>query len=163
MIYEVEGDILLSRAQVIVQEVAVGDLMVRGFARKLKERYPVMVTEFTEWCQQHDPEPGAVWLWGSLDKALILNLITKQGDADDPGRPGKPTKLGIYRSLHALNEMALTERFTSIAMPKIGTGIGGLDWDEVRGMMHSQLGELLIPIFIYVLELDGQVAFEPGL
>ncbi|HAJ76728.1 MAG TPA: Appr-1-p processing protein, partial [Gammaproteobacteria bacterium] len=43
------------------------------------------------------------------------------------------------------------------------TGVGGLDWHEVRGMMDSQLGELLIPLFIYVLELDGQVASEPGM
>ena len=48
-------------------------------------------------------------------------------------------------------------------MPTIGAGEYGFDWAEVRGMMDSQLGELLIPVFIYVQELDGQLAHEPGL
>lgn len=163
MIYEVEGDILLSRAQVIAHGVASNDLMTRGLARKLNERYPVMVTEFNEWCQQQKPEMGDIWLWGSADKKLIVNMITKEADAEDPTRIGRPSKIGVHRSLRALNKMALAERFASIAIPKIGTGIGGLDWDEVRAMMHSQLGELLIPTFVYVSELDGQVASEPGM
>jgi hypothetical protein len=29
--------------------------------------------------------------------------------------------------------------------------------------MDSQLGELLIPLFVYVTVLDGMLAFEPGL
>ena len=38
MIYEVEGDMMLTRAQVIAHGVAVNDPMVRGFSRKLHER-----------------------------------------------------------------------------------------------------------------------------
>jgi O-acetyl-ADP-ribose deacetylase (regulator of RNase III) len=58
--------------------------------------------------------------------------------------------------------MAVDEHFKSIAMPKIASGEGGLDWHEVCGKLDSQLGELLIPLYVYVVELDGQVAFEPG-
>ena len=62
MIYEVEGDIMLSRAQVIVQSVAIGDPMTRGLARKLNERYPAMVEAFQAWCEETQPEPGEIWL-----------------------------------------------------------------------------------------------------
>lgn len=30
-------------------------------------------------------------------------------------------------------------------------------------MLQSQLGDLFIPIFVYVQELEGQVASEPGM
>ena len=30
-------------------------------------------------------------------------------------------------------------------------------------MLQSQLGDLVIPIFVYVQELEGQVASEPGM
>ena len=30
-------------------------------------------------------------------------------------------------------------------------------------MLQSQLGDLVIPIFVYGQELEGQVAFEPGM
>ena len=55
------------------------------------------------------------------------------------------------------------KRLSSIAMPMIGSGPGGIDWLEVRGMMYSQFSELLIPLFIYVTSLDGMLASEPGM
>ena len=73
------------------------------------------------------------------------------------------SKMAIHRALRALKSMAIDQKFTSIAMPKLGAGFGGVDWLEVRGMMDSQLDELLFPIFVYVTELDGQVASEPGM
>ncbi|MDP6652893.1 MAG: macro domain-containing protein [Gammaproteobacteria bacterium] len=87
--------------------------------------------------------------------------ITHEGDVEDD-RPGRPQKIAVNRPFRTLNKLVVDEHIKSVSMPKIGTGAGGLDWHEVRGMMDSQLGELLIPLFIYVLELDGQVASEPG-
>ena len=162
MIYEVEGDLLLSRAQVLVQGVASGDPMNRGFARKLHEKYPGMVTAYNAWCEEAGPEPGQIWLWNESDKATIANLVTHDG-SDDPAHAGHPDKIAINRCFRALAHMATEQRFKSIAMPKIGVGPHGLDWREVLGMMDSQLGTLLIPIFVYTVDLDGQVGSEPGL
>ena len=163
MLYEVEGDILLTRAQVIAQGVATYDPMNRGLSKKLHERYPVMVTAFNEWCDMSNPELGALWLWGDPDKLLVLNMVTHEGDIDDPTRTGRASKIAVHRCLRALAKMVVDEKLKSISMLKLGTGFGGLDWFEVHGMMHSQLGELLIPIFVYVTELDGQIASELGM
>lgn len=162
MLYEVEGDIMLTRAQVIAQGVSTNDPMTRGFSRKLHDRFPAMVEAFLDWCEVESPEPGQVWLWGDPDKIQVVNLITHEGD-EDPNRPGRPQRIAVNRCFRALNKLALEQRFKSIAMPPVGAGEFGLDWSEVRGMMDSQLGEQLIPIFIYVKQLDGQVAHEPGL
>ena len=164
MIYEVEGDIMLTRAAVIAQGVAVHDPMQSGLARKLQERYPMMREQFHAWCDANNPQPGAIWLWdGGADKVRILNLITQEGADRALRRSGRPTKIAIHRTLRALNKLVLDERLTSIALPKLGGGFGGVDWLEVRGMMHSQLGNLLIPLFVYVTELDGMLASEPGM
>lgn len=64
MIYEVEGDILLTNAQVIAQGVAANDPMKQGLALALHERYPAMHKDFHHWCHQIRPEPGTAWLWG---------------------------------------------------------------------------------------------------
>ena len=162
MIYEVEGDIMLTRAQVIAHGVATNDPMTRGMARKLHERFPAMVEAYNEWCAEINPEPGQIWLWGDADKLMVVNMITHEGPADST-RQGRPQKIAVHRAFRALNKLVIDERLKSISMPKIGTGFGGLDWHEVRGMMHSQLGELLIPLFIYVEEMDGQIASEPGM
>lgn len=162
MIYEVEGDILLTRAQVIVNDVGVADPMTRGLARKLNERYPAMVEAFRTWCDETKPEPGEIWLWEAADKSQIVNLIIHEGD-EDPTRIRRPDKIALNRCLRRLAKMVADERFKSMAMPKIASGDFGLDWSDVRGMMDSQLGEVLGPIFVYVVELDGQVASEPGM
>ena len=163
MIYEVEGDIMLTRAQVIAHGVATGDAMTRGFSRKLNERFPAMVQQYREWCEETNPEPGEIWLWSDSDEIQILNLITHEGDKDDPTRAGRPNKIALNRGLRRMAKLTVDERIKSVAMPKVGAGEFGLDWSEVRGMMDSQLGELLIPIFLYTVELDGQVASEPGM
>jgi len=162
MIYEVEGDILLTRAQVIVNDVGVGDSMTRGLARKLNERYPAMVEAFHAWCEETNPEPGEIWLWEAADKSQIVNLIIHEGD-EDPTRVRRPDRIALNRCLRRLAKMVADERFKSMAMPKIASGDFGLDWTDVRGMMDSQLGEVLAPIFVYVVELEGQVASEPGM
>ncbi len=163
MIYEVEGDILMTRAQLIAQGVAVHDPMTQGLARRLQEKFPSMREEFDQWCEETNPEPGDIWLWGKEGRLQIVNLITSEGADPALGRPGRANKIALHRSMRALNKMATEHRFTSIAMPKLGGGFGGIDWLEVRGMMHSQLGELLIPLFVYVTELEGMLASEPGM
>jgi len=163
MIYEVEGDIMMTRASVIVQGVAVNDPMTQGLARRLQERYPMMRDAFQQWCEEINPEPGAVWMWGGAGKQCIVNLVTHP--ATDPAlkRRGRPTKIAVHRAFRALNKLVLNERLPSLALPKIGSGYGGIDWLEVRGILHSQLGDLLIPLFVYVTELEGMVASEPGM
>ena len=47
MVYEVEGDIMLTRSQVIVHKVSTRDLMTGGVARALTERFLAMVEAYT--------------------------------------------------------------------------------------------------------------------
>ena len=163
MIYEVEGDILMSRADVIAQGVAVNDPMSSGLARKLQEKFPSMREQFIEWCEQTNPEPGNIWLWEGNGKTKVLNLIVAEAADPNLHRASRPNKIAVHRAFRAVNKLVVDERLSSIALPKIGSGAGGIDWLEVRGMMHSQLGELLIPLFVYVTELEGMLASEPGM
>ncbi len=63
MIHEVQGDILLSKAQVIVHGVAPNDHFDNGLALSLRERWPAMVKEFRHYCQTTHPKVGGGWLW----------------------------------------------------------------------------------------------------
>jgi len=163
MIYEVEGDILMSRADVIAQGVAINDPMAKGLGRKLQEKFPGMRDAFNEWCEETDPQPGEVWFWEGHGKAKILNLIVA-GAADlELGRASRTDKIAVHRAFQALNKIVVDKRLKSIALPMIGSGPGGVDWLEVRDMMYSQLGELLIPLFVYVAQVDGMIASEPGM
>lgn len=162
MIYEVEGDLLLSRAQLFALGVATYDPMTRGFAKKLSRRYPALAEAFRSWCEESSPEPGDIWLWGEPGQQQVVCLLTHEGQ-EDSLRGGRPDRVALNRALRALVGLYNDMRFKSLAMPPIGAGDDGLDWALVRDMMHAQLGELLIPIFVYTQQLEGQFAHEPGL
>ena len=162
MIYEVEGDILLTRARLVVHNVTTFDPMNRGIARKLKDKYPAMAEAFHLWCGEAGAEPGDIWRWEASDHTQMIALITQEGD-EDPTRIRRPDKIALHRCLRRLAKEVTATRVKSLAMPRIASGTFGLDWSEVHGMLQSQLGDLVIPIFVYVQELEGQVASEPGM
>ena len=163
MIYQVSGDILLSGAQAIAHGVAPKDPMNQGLALSLHEKYPAMHKDYHHWCNQHHPDPGAAWMWGGADGVRIVNLLTQEGGYGHGARPGKATLKHVSDALRALAKMAASESFTSIAVPRLATGVGGLDWDEVWPVVQDRLGDLDIPVYVYTEFHAGQPASEPGL
>lgn len=160
MIIKVEGDILLTSAQVIAHGLAPNDPMNQGLALALHERYPAMHKDFHHWCHTSHPKHGDAWLWGGADGIKIVNLLTQEGGYGADKKPGKATEVNVNHSLRALKKIILKEKFSSVALPKLATGVGGLDWGHVYPLIESQLGELDIPVYIYVVFHTGQKANE---
>lgn len=160
MIYEVEGDILLSKAHAIAHGVAANDPMKQGLALSLHEQYPSMHKDFHHWCHQSHPKTGEAWVWGGAEGVRIINLITQEGGYGAGNRPGKATEADVNHALRALKKIINKEKFTSLALPRLATGVGGLDWEKVKPLIQSQLGDLDIPVYVYVTFRAGQQAQE---
>lgn len=163
MIHEVSGDILSSKAQVIAHGVSANDPMKQGLALALHEKYPAMHKDFHHWCAQHHPEPGAIWMWGGAGGVRIVNLLTQEGGYGHGARPGKADLKHVREALRALAQLAESEKFTSLALPRLATGVGGLDWQDVKPLIEQRLGTLGIPVYVYAEFHAGQAAVEPGL
>ncbi len=161
MIHEVEGDILLTGAQAIAHGVAPNDPMNQGLALSLHERYPAMHKDFHHWCHVQHPKPGEAWMWGGAEGVRIVNLLTQEGGYGGGNKPGPASTTNVNHCLRALKKIVQKEGFTSIALPRLATGVGGLDWSDVKTLIESQLGELDIPIYVYVKFIAGQKADEP--
>ncbi len=162
MLIEVEGDILLTDAQVIAHGIAPNDPMNQGLALSLHERYPAMHKDFHHWCHTAHPKHGEAWLWGGADGIKIINLLTQEGGYGANKNPGKATEANVNHALRALKKILIKEKFESVALPKLATGVGGLDWNQVYPLTKSQLGELEIPVYVYVVFHQGQKAKETG-
>lgn len=163
MLYEVSGDILLSKAHAVAHGVAANDPMNQGLALSLHERYPAMHKDYHRWCHVHHPKPGEAWMWGGADSVRIVNLITQEGGYGQGSKPGKATTKAVGDSLKSLAKMARKEGFTSLALPRLATGVGGLDWSDVKPIVEQRLGDLDIPVYIYSEFHTGEQAEEPGL
>ena len=67
----------------------------------------------------------------------------------------------VAKSLRELRHIAEKEQFASIALPRLATGVGGLDWAEVKPLIERQLGDLDIPVLVYAIYHKGVQALEP--
>jgi O-acetyl-ADP-ribose deacetylase (regulator of RNase III) len=161
VIHEVEGDILLTGAQAIAHGVAPNDPMNQGLALSLHERYPAMHKDFHHWCHQQHPKPGEAWAWGGAEGVRIINLLTQEGGYGGGNKRGKASEPNVNHALRALKKIIQMEGFSSVALPRLATGVGGLDWDQVKPLIQSQLGDLDIPVYVYVTFHAGQKANEP--
>lgn len=160
MIKEVHGDILLSSAHAIAHGVAPNDNFHQGLALALREQWPALYKDFRHFCHTAHPKPGDAWLWAGADGRRIVNLLTQEAAYGHGEKPGHATLPNVNHALRSLHKLALHEKFTSLALPRLATGVGGLDWDHVKPVIAEHLGNLGIPVYVYVRYEKGVKADE---
>lgn len=162
MIHLVSGDILLSRANAIAHGVAPNDSFTNGLALSLREHWPAMYKDFRHYCQITHPKPGEAWTWGGAEGARIINLFTQDPAPDHSAKPGKATIENVNHALRELRRLVDTEGFSSLALPRLATGVGGLKWEEVSPLIEKHLGDLPIPVYVYTTFQKAVEASEPA-
>ena len=160
MIHEVAGDILLSSAQAIAHGVAPNDHFDSGLALGLREKWPSMAKDFRHYAHQSHPKSGEIWMWGGTGGARIFNLLTQEGEHTHGSKPGKANLANVNHCLRRLRHEIEKEGIKSLAMPALATGVGGLSWSDVKPLIAQHLGELQIPIYLYVTYHAGMQAKE---
>lgn len=143
MITYIEGDIFESGAKVLVNPVNTAGVMGKGLALEFKKRYPAMFEAYRRLCEDGQFQVGDLWLYKADDK-WILNFPTKRHWREKSTLDIIETGLQKFAAIYA------QEGIASIAFPKLGSGLGGLDWEtQVKPLMERYLGELPIEIWIY--------------
>ena len=160
MIHKVSGDILLSKANVIAHGVAPNDDFHSGLALSLREQWPALYKDFRHFHHQQHPDAGELWMWGTTGGLRIVNLFTQQPPGHTGSHAGKATLENVNHALRALHKLAVKEKFTSIALPRLATGVGGLAWEDVEPLIEKHLGSLDISIIIYTTYVAGKTADE---
>lgn len=165
MIHEVHGDILLTKAQAIAHGVAPNDHFDSGLALALREQWPAMAKDFRHYAHQTHPKAGELWVWsgvGGKGAVRVFCLMTQDGDHGHGTKPGRANEPNVNHCLKRLRHELEKGEITSLAIPKLATGVGGLDWADVLPLIKQHLGDLPIPIFVYTVYQKGQQATEQG-
>ena len=163
MIHEVSGDILLSKAQAIAHGVAPDDHFNTGLALSLREQWPSLAKDFRHYCHTAHPKEGEVFAWVSSDGRRIFNLLTQEsaeGHKSGHVHPGPAHIEHVNHALKALARVVQEEKITSLSLPRLGTGVGGLDWAKVSPLVQEHLGSLGIPVYVYTTYQKGVQATE---
>ncbi|MCL9638307.1 macro domain-containing protein [Bacillus zanthoxyli] len=144
MITYVKTDLFESPAQVLVNTVNTVGVMGKGIAKRFKQTYPEMFTQYQKYCEHKVLDVGKLWIYKSPHK-WVLNFPTKK-------HWRQPSKLVYIES--GLKKFVATYQdkgITSISFPLLGCGNGGLDWEsEVKPLMEKYLRPLPIEVFIHL-------------
>jgi O-acetyl-ADP-ribose deacetylase (regulator of RNase III) len=156
MIRFVSGDLLVGELPVIVHGVAPNDPFSQGLAHALREQFPAMYKDFRHYCQASHPKEGGLWTWGGTGGRRVVALFTQGGAWGHGGQPGRATLANVNHALKALAHEIQQEGWTQVAMPRLATGVGGLDWQEVKPLIERHLGELAAEVRVVEVYRAGQ-------
>ncbi|MFO0705803.1 MAG: macro domain-containing protein [Nitrospira sp.] len=160
MIKEVTGDLLLSKAAAIAHGIAPHDDFKQGLALSLREHWPGMYKDFRHYCQTYNPKPGTLWSWKGPGSPVIINLFTQEPAEGHQGKPGKATIPYLNHVLQALKKEVQAQQVTSLALPRLATGVGGLSWDDVKPLLDATLKDIGMPVYVYTTFKKGVAASE---
>lgn len=104
--------------------------MGKGIALQFRQRFPRMYTEYHKLCKQGKFLPGDVYTYRD-GKETVFNLGTQESWKT------KATLANVETALIQMMKIAETLQISSIALPTIGAGLGGLDWGEVKSIINK--------------------------
>ena len=162
MIKYVEGDILMSKAAAICHGVAPNDDFNQGLAFAVRERWPDLYKDFRHYCHTNSPKSGEVWLWRGVGNFACFSLCTQEGSERHHGHshPGVASLQNINHSLKELKKQAEKEGFKSIALPRLGCGVGKLAWEEVKTIIEKHFSDSPITVLVYENYAPNKAAKE---
>ena len=145
------GDIFAESAEALVNTVNCVGVMGRGVALQFKRAFPENFKAYAERCKRKEMRPGEVFVFETANLGnprYIINFPTKRHWR------GKSRPEDIESGLKSLVRAIEARGIRSVALPPLGSGLGGLDWtQDVRPMVDASLSELPDVRF---------VVFEPG-
>ncbi len=130
------GNILTEDAEALVNTVNCVGFMGRGIALQFKKAFPDNFKSYSAACKREEVRPGQMFVFqtGQLTNPHhIINFPTKRH------WKGKSRMEDIDSGLMALAEEIRSRNIQSIAIPPLGSGLGGLDWFEVRPRIEKML------------------------
>lgn len=147
MITLTTGDILKSEAEALVNTVNCVGIMGRGIALQFKNAFQDNWEAYARACEAKDVQPGRMFVYERhrLDNPrFIINFPTKRHWR------GKSRIEDIDAGLIDLVRVIRERKIRSIAIPPLGSGLGGLNWSDVRPRIEKALAELTdVHVLIY--------------
>ena len=132
MINYTSGDIFKQDVEALVNTVNCVGVMGRGIALQFKRSYPKNFTAYAKACKAEEVVPGRMFVYetGQLtNPKYIINFPTKRHWR------AKSRIEDIESGLVALREVIADYDIKSIAIPPLGSGLGGLNWSEVKSLI----------------------------
>jgi len=147
MIKLTQGDILKADAEALVNTVNCVGIMGRGIALQFRKAFPENFKAYEAACKAHHVKPGKMFIYDLnclYSPRFIINFPTKRH------WKGKSHIEDIKSGLIDLVDVVENMQIRSIAIPPLGCGLGGLNWEEVQPLIieaFQSIPEVAILLF----------------
>ncbi|MEP7218425.1 MAG: macro domain-containing protein [Bacteroidota bacterium] len=131
------GNLFKSDAEALVNAVNCMGVMGAGLALQFRETFPENFAAYKKACTRGDLRIGEMFVWKSNRSGgprYIINFPTKNHWKTKSHI--EYIELGLVALVDAIREQGIE----SIAIPRLGCGLGGLDWEDVRPLIEQSLG-----------------------
>lgn len=139
MIRFTQGNLLEAPVEALVNTVNTVGVMGKGIALMFRERFTENFRLYSAACKSKQVRTGKMFVTevNELDgPRWIINFPTKQ-------HWKAPSKLEwVQDGLLDLRHVLIEHKIKSVAIPPLGAGNGGLDWQAVKAEIECALGEL---------------------
>jgi len=142
----VSGDILEATTEAVANPVNCVGIMGDGLAKQFRDKYPNMFRHYCDACHRGVLAPGRLLIY---DREIfnppfyIISFPTKKDWRH-------PSKLEYIESgLVALVKILRLMGINSISVPKLGCGLGGLDWKDVNSLIKKHLSDVNCQVVVY--------------
>lgn len=147
MIHYQTGNLLESSAQALVNTVNTLGVMGKGIALQFKNMFPSNYKLYVKACENKEVVIGKLFITEEeallAGKKIIINFPTKTNWR-------LPSEYAYIESgMEDLVRVIKERNIQSIAIPPLGAGNGGLDWDKVKSILHHYLSALDCEIYVY--------------
>jgi O-acetyl-ADP-ribose deacetylase (regulator of RNase III) len=139
MIERTRGNILTDDAEALVNTVNCVGVMGKGIALQFKKAFLDNFKAYEAACRREEVKPGRMFVFetGQLfNPRYIINFPTKRHWR------GKSRYEDISSGLQALVREVQERKIRSIAIPPLGSGLGGLQWSRVKTMIEAAFEEI---------------------
>lgn len=140
------GDLLTAGTQALVNTVNTVGVMGKGIALQFAERYKENLRVYQAACKSGTLTPGTMLVVRDHDlrgERIIVNFPTKKDYKH------KSKYEYIETGLVALVQVIQEHGIRSIAIPPLGCGNGGLDWEVVKPMIERHLAAVDAEVVVY--------------
>jgi len=147
MIHYIIGNILESNAQALVNTVNTEGVMGKGIALQFKQAFPNNYKAYQEACKKEEIGIGKLFVTRDSNlnsgQKIIINFPTKK-----QWRKSSEYSF-IEKGLDNLFQIVKICQIKSLAIPPLGAGNGGLEWEKVKKIIEQKLNDLDIDIWVY--------------
>ena len=134
-----KGDILKADAEALVNTVNCVGVMGRGVALQFKKAFPENFKAYEVACKADQVQPGKMFVHDLnhlYNPRFIINFPTKRH------WKAKSHIEDIQSGLTDLIELVAQQQIRSIAIPPLGCGLGGLNWEDVKPLITEAFQSL---------------------